>query len=397
MNAERQQWFYRRHYTPERYSRLRIFLEQTLGTQIEFRIMEAPVFCSSELRAVIADAAISLVEQCTKLEYMDHALQHAIPPQYRMPDIPPHPTCAVVDFALTLDDGTVVPRLIELQGFPSLFAYQLFLADAYHAVYELDEEFSPFFDPALTKEDYVHLLNRWLLAHHHPDNTALVDFKPLEQKTFPDFAATQRLVGMAPTDICELQLRGNVVFHHRGGALQPLRRIYMRAICDELEQHGVEVPFSWNEPPMVEWVVHPNWYFLMSKYSLPFLQHSTVPRTIFCDTLTRIPDGRFVLKPLFAFAGKGVNIQPSDADLMAIPKQERSKWILMEKVDYAPVLATPEGQNFVEVRCMVIWEEGARPRPTMSLVRTGRSALMGSRYLTQPWTGASICFFESSR
>jgi hypothetical protein len=132
----------------------------------------------------------------------------------------------------------------------------------------------------------------------------------------------------------------------------------------------------------------------MSKYSLPFLQHPTVPQSLFCDQIDRIPPGRYVLKPLFAFAGKGVNVEPHDSDLEAIPPSQRSQWILMERIDYAPVLDTPEGANFVEVRCMVIWEEGTRPRPAMSLVRTGRAALMGSRYLTQPWTGASICFFE---
>ncbi|GIV54275.1 MAG: hypothetical protein KatS3mg039_0793 [Candidatus Kapaibacterium sp.] len=396
MNPERQEWFYRCHYSPERYARLRSILEQSLGTPIEFRIMEAPMFCSNELRTAIAEAALAVVKQCTEPKYLHHAYTSAIPDRYRMPDIPPHPTCAVVDFALALDNGTIVPRLIELQGFPSLFAYQLFLANAYHEAYELHEEFSPFFDQELTKEGYLDLLKRWLLADHHPDNTALVDYKPFEQKTYPDFAATQQLVGMAPSDICALRCEGNMLFHQRGGAWQPLRRIYMRAICDELEQEGAVVPFSWTNPPQVEWVVHPNWYFLMSKYSLPHLHHPSVPRSILCDSIEQIPVGRFVLKPLFAFAGKGVNINPTAADLEAIPPAERSQWILMEKVEYAPVLPTPEGNNCVEVRCMVIWEEGQQPRPTMSLIRTGRGALMGSRYLTQPWTGASICFFEQT-
>ncbi|MCX8051648.1 MAG: hypothetical protein N3B17_07150 [Chlorobi bacterium] len=395
MNTERQEWFYRSHYTDERYHRLRQLLEQRLGTRIEFRIMEAPVFLSDELRRSIADAAIALVEQCTEKSYLSHAIERAIPPRYRMPDIPPHPTCAVVDFAISQADGELVPRLIELQGFPSLFAYQLFLTDAYHDAYELREEFSPFFDPSLDRNEYRRILERWLIGNHHPDNTALVDYKPLEQKTYPDFAATELLTCMAPTDIGGIVERDGYLFHERGGALQPLRRIYMRAITDELEERGVEVPFSWNDPPHVEWVVHPNWYFLMSKYSLPYLHHPTVPRALFCDTIERLPtDVRYVLKPLFAFAGKGVNVEPTDDDLRALSPDERRNWLAMEKVEYAPALPTPEGANYVEVRCMVIWEEGSRPRPAMSLVRTGRSKLMGSRYLTLPWTGASICFFE---
>jgi len=395
MNRERQEWFYRDHYTNERYVRLKQHLETVLRTRIEFRIMEAPVFCSSELRRLIADASIELVKQCTAQKYLDHAMEAAIPSEYRMPHIPSHPTCAVVDFAITIEDGTITPKLVELQGFPSLFAYQLYLAEAYHIAYELREDFSPFFDASLTFDEYRSTITRWLLGVHNPDNTALVDYHPHQQKTYPDFAATYLLTGMAATDILNLTYVDGMLFHKRGGGLQPLRRIYMRAIPDELEQYGVQLPFAWNTALDVEWVVHPNWYFLMSKYSLPFLQHPSVPRAMFCNQLERIPPiGQFVLKPLFAFAGKGVNLTPSDEDLNDIPETERSKWLLMEKIDYAPVLFTPFGDNFIEVRCMVLWEEGMQPRPTMSLVRTGRAAMMGSRYLTEPWTGASICFFE---
>lgn len=395
MNLERQEWFYHKHYTPERYRRLKEHLETVLRTRIEFRILESPVFCSSELRNQIAEASLALVSQCTAPTYLDRALQEAIPSTYRMPEVPPHPTCAVVDFAITVEGETIRPRLVELQGFPSLFAYQLFLAEAYHLVYELPEEFSPYFDPTLTSDTYRALLGRWLLGSYHPDNTALVDYRPLEQKTYPDFAATYLLTGMAPTDILDLVYTERTLFHQRGGALQPLQRIYMRAIPDELEQYNVRLPFSWNDPPDVEWVVHPNWYFLMSKYSLPFLDHSTVPRAMFCNSIERIPsESRYVLKPLYAFAGKGVKLTPTDEDLRTLPQDEKSKWLLMEKIDYAPVLPTPEGNDFLEIRCMVLWEEGSPPRPTISLVRSGRTAMMGSRYLTQPWTGASICFFE---
>lgn len=394
MDSQRQQWFYRAHYSEEGYQRLRTILEQQLGTRIEFRIFEAPVFCSGRLRRAIAEAAVELVRQCTQPDYLAHALSAAIPERYRMPDVAPHPTCAVVDFAISREGDELVPRLIELQGFPSLFAYQYVLATAYHEAYGLKEEFSPFFDPALQMVEYRELLTQWLLGTHHPDNTALVDYRPFEQKTYPDFAATQLLCGMAPTDICELRVVDRQLFHYRAGAWQPLRRIYMRAITDELEQNGIEAPFDWHTPPHVEWVVHPNWYFLMSKYSLPFLRHTTVPAAWFCNQIDGLPrTGEYVLKPLFAFAGKGVVIAPRAEDLEAIPPHERHNWLLMEKVTYAPCLETPAGANFVEIRCMVWWFEGSQPRPTISLVRTGRARLMGSRYHTQPWTGASICFF----
>jgi len=143
------------------------------------------VFCSSELRRLIADASIELVKQCTAQKYLDHAMEAAIPSEYRMPHVPSHPTCAVVDFAITIEDGTITPKLVELQGFPSLFAYQLYLAEAYHIAYELREDFSPFFDASLTFDEYRSTITRWLLGVHNPDNTALVDYHPHQQKNLP--------------------------------------------------------------------------------------------------------------------------------------------------------------------------------------------------------------------
>ena len=56
-----------------------------------------------------------------------------------------------------------------------------------------------------------------------------------------------------------------------------------------------------------------------------------------------ISSERYVLKPLFSFAGAGVNVAPSRADVAAIPAEQRGAWCLQEKIEYAPVLAAADG------------------------------------------------------
>jgi len=158
----------------------------------------------------------------------------------------------------------------------------------------------------------------------------------------------------------------------------------------------VQIPFNWTDDLDVEWAGHPNWYFRISKYSLPFLKHKSVPKSIFLNTLDGVPDNlsQYVLKPLFSFAGKGVIINPTAEDIEAIPDEMRSNFVLQERITYAESIYTPLGMNKVELRIMMLWpEEWDAPVPVMSLARTGRGPLMGARYNSIDWTGANGCLF----
>jgi hypothetical protein len=247
--------------------------------------------------------------------------------------------------------------------------------------------------------DYRELLRSVICGNHHPDNVALTEIYPHKQKTRVDFIATEQITGVAATDICLLVRMEDTLFHERGGALHPVRRIYNRAIVDEINDENIRLPFSWNDELSVEWAGHPDWYFLMSKAALPYLHHECVPQTDIIASLKQLPAdlSQYVLKPLFAFAGKGVIVSPTQADIEAIPAHEQSSWVLMEKVDYARCMYTPLGMNAVELRCMLIWPESSpQPIPTMSLVRCGRGTMMGARYNTDEWTGATVALFGDS-
>lgn len=391
------EYFNAHTFTAKAYSTLLSELKQSLGGHdIAFRVMEAPLFCSAELRNELATCAIELLQECVTPEYIAMS-NAALSPEYTVPNQAEKPLFSVIDFAITLNsDSKFIPKLVEFQGFPSLFGYQQILADTMRSVYSIGNAYTEYFSD-IYRDQYVELLRTALVGTHHPDEVCLLEYKPEEQKTRPDFIATKQLWNVDATDICSLQNVGGTLFHQRGNAWVPIKRVYNRAIIDELHSEGVEIPFAWNENVNVEWAGHPNWYFRMSKYALPFLKHRSVPKTHFVSKLDSIPTNldEYVLKPLYAFAGKGVNINPTAQDIEAIPEQERSNWVLMEKIHYAECVPTPLGNNKVEIRVMCVWlPDSPQPIPTISLVRSGRGAMMGARFNSIDWTGATICFFE---
>jgi hypothetical protein len=380
--------------TPERHERFVQDLSRSLGTQIEYRVCEMPIFVSSAFRRAMEDAAVQIILECCTPEILSRT-DAALDQRYTVPHEDKRPLFSVVDFAVTHNaDGTFVPRLIELQGFPSLFGYQWQYAKRIRDEYQLADT-SPFFSN-LDEVRYVSLLKDSIFAGHDPEEVALVEIDPEHQKTRTDFYALRDEIGIPMVNIRDLIVRNGNVFTQRDGREVQIKRIFNRAIVDELEDLGVTMPFRWSDDLNVEWAGHPNWYFRISKFIMPFLKHASVPRTVFLDQVHEIPEdlGGFVLKPLYAFAGKGVNVHPTADDIEAIPVADRSAWILQEKIVYDPCITTPYGSNKVELRVMLVWlPQQKMPLPVMSLARTGRGDLMGARYNTDPWTGSSGCLF----
>jgi len=370
-------------------------LEQLLGTKIDFRICEMPIFVSHALRYQLEEAAISLTKQCCTTSLIE-TMSQSIPPAARVPNTSDRPLFSVVDFAITLgDNGAFTPKLIELQGFPSLYGYQLFYTSQMQNVYAL-ESTTPFCSQ-LTYDEYCALLRECIYGSQHPDSVALLELDPLEQKTRPDFLALEQLIGLQTCNIRDVARQGRHLVHTDSqGRRQELQRVFNRAIVDELTEKNVELGFSWNDALDVEWAGHPNWFYLMSKATMPYLRHASVPSSMFLNELDQLPSdlSRYVLKPLYAFAGKGVVVAPHESDILAVPVDQRHTWILQERVEYARCVPTPYGSNAVEIRIMCLWPDRCTaPIPVMSLARTGRGTYMGARYNTEPWTGSSGCLF----
>jgi len=299
-----------------------------------------------------------------------------------------------VDFGLLRDAaGQLQPKLVELQGFPSLYAYQPILTQSYVEVFGLDSNLQ-YLMSGLDWTSYTDLLRRAIVSDHDPENVILMEIDPLHQKTLPDFLLTEKLLGIKTVSITDIKQTDHRLSYEKNGRRIPIRRIYNRAIVDELVRRNLKLGFRITDDVDVEWAGHPNWYFRMSKFSLPYLQHECVPKSCFLHRIERVPDNLegYILKPLFSFAGLGVNINPKKEDLDAIPPQSRPQYILQEKMHFEPVIETPFGGTKAEVRIMYIWQDALAP--VMTIIRMGRGLMMGVDHnRNMEWVGSSAGFY----
>ena len=383
------------------YNRYQRDLTGRLNQQFDFRLAESPVFLPDDFKARVVQAANEIIGQLSdpgRLEKM----RVAIPERWNTPGMDPLPNLAQVDFAVTRDgDGTLVPKLIELQGFPSLTALQVIQRDAWYDVLQsmkgLDRWWSCWFS-GLDRDRFLDLARRTIVGKHDPAEVILMDIDPRHQKTATDFTATKILFDVDALDPVSLTVRGNQLFRENGIRV---RRIYNRVVFDELIRKNIQLPFDYRQDLDVEWAPHPNWYWVWSKYSLPFLDHPAVPRATFLSDLDRVPDdlSQYVLKPLFSFAGGGVNIEPTRADIDAVPVAERTGWCLQEKIEYEPALQAVDGGGVkVEIRMMFLRPDD-EPRLTLAqnLIRLSRGKMLGVDFNKDfTWVGSSIGLSPSS-
>jgi hypothetical protein len=377
-------------FTPEKYSAFLRRVDEVSGTHVQFRLAETPCFFPKSLIDRMASNGKELIRQLVDNPAYLLKSDEAVPAEFKVPNEPDHPMFVQVDFGLVKDSlGELQPKLVELQAFPSLYAYQGPLAEAYIDVYGLDGRLK-YFLSALDTSSYRELLRRAIVGAHDPENVILMEIDPAQQKTLPDFLLTEKMLGVRTVDIVDIRKEGSHLYYERRGKRIPIRRIYNRAIVDELERKHVKLGFDWRDNLDVEWAGHPNWYFRISKFSIPYLQHASVPKTWFLDRLPEIPADleNYALKPLYSFAGLGVVIAPKKEDIAAIPAEKRPYYILQERLHFEPLIATPLGGTKAEVRVMYVWLD--QLTPVLTIIRMGRGLMMGVDHnKNMEWVGAS--------
>lgn len=393
-------------FTPEKYRAFLQRVDDACGTHVQFRLSETPCFFPGTLIDRMARDGQELIRQLVDNPAYRAKSEEAVPAEFKVPSEAPHPMFVQVDFGLVRDAaGELRPKLVELQAFPSLYAYQGPLADAYLDVYRLQELASgvapqtsaarvKYFLSGLERSSYRELLRRAIVATHDPENVILMEIHPQQQKTLPDFLLTEKMLGIRTVDIVDIKQEGSRLYYERAGKRVPIRRIYNRTIVDELERKQVKLGFDWRDDLDVEWAGHPNWYFRISKFSIPYLRHESVPQTWFLDQLQQVPADleNYALKPLYSFAGLGVVIAPKKEDIAAIPEEKRPYYILQERMHFEPVIATPFGGTKAEVRVMYLWLD--QLTPVLTIIRMGRGLMMGvDQNKNLEWVGASAGFY----
>ena len=391
-------------FTPAFAARYAEDVARRAGQSAGFRLAETPVFLTDDLAEALASGAREIVAELASPDLLAR-MKRSIPARWDVPGMDALPSLAQVDFAVVRQDGRLVPRLIELQGFPSLSAFEVLQADAWSAA--LQEvpglpraTWSPYFS-GFDRAGFLALLKRTVVGAEDPAEVVLLDLEPEHQKTSIDFAATQKLLGVDPVDPRELVKEGRRLFRTKDGRRVPVKRIYNRVVFDELIKTGAALPFDFREELDVRWVPHPNWYWTWSKASLPFLRHPAVPRATVVSEFGPVPadvGDRYVLKPLFSFAGGGVNVDPAPEDVARLPEAERSRWVLQEKIAYDPcVVAVDGGGVKVEVRMMLFRPDEERaPTLALNLCRLSRGKMLGVDFNKDfTWVGSSVALRPS--
>lgn len=387
-------------FTPELYGWYQSELTRRLNSNFEFRLAETPLFLTDDFKERAVTSAEAIIGQLSDPKLIAQ-MKAAIPERWNTPGMDALPNLAQVDFAVVSENGTLVPKLIELQGFPSLTSLQVIQRDAWKDTLAkmdgLDLAWSCWYS-GYDREAFLDLARRTIVGLNDPREVILMDIDPPRQKTWPDFAATKLLFDVDAIDPTTLVKRGRQLFRADG---TPVRRIYNRIVFDELIAKGIELPFDYREELDVEWAPHPNWYWVWSKYSLPFLRHESVPKATFVSELDRVPDdlSRYVLKPLFSFAGGGVNVEPKRADIDAIPERDRHAWCLQEKIAYEPALEAADGGGVkIEIRLMFLRPDD-EPKPILAqnLVRLSRGKMLGVDFNKDfTWVGSSVALSLTS-
>jgi hypothetical protein len=390
---------YNDNFSKEKYEAFLKELNNMHPGAIEFRVAETPVFVSRDFTGKMLDACESIVDVITDPDF-EELIKNAVPKNIHVPGESGHSHFIAFDFGICINDaGEYEPQLIEMQGFPTLFAYEVLLDEIFRKHFPVPENFSCYLRD-YEKESYLQLLKDIIVADEKAEHVILLEIFPHQQKTRIDFYCTQDYLGVKPVCLTELIKEGRKLFYMNDGKKTEIKRIYNRVIFDDLQQQTAEVQEKGKilfEELDVEWVPHPNWFYKISKYTIPFIHHPYVPKTYFLNEVKQIPTDleNYVLKPLFSFAGQGVVIDVTQTDIDNVKDPEN--WILQRKVKYADVIETPDIPAKAEIRIFYFWKDGAaRPVAANNLARLSKGKMIGVRYnKDKEWVGGSFCYFEA--
>ena len=385
-------------FTAEKYNALVRCVNETEKWPADFRISETPIFLTREFTDDVTRAANEIAAATRTPDFARHAAS-AIPQGLEVPNESAHPNFLLVDFAICAEEDRLVPRLIELQAFPSLFGFQLLLLDCIRKAYAVIPRNWTSSYGGIKDDAYLEFLRRTIIADSPIESVVLLDIDPEKQKTRVDFAATETFLGIRPVCVTKVKMRGRQLFYDRDGDEVRIERIYNRVIFDELSHRSdLNLQFRFQDDLDVRWVDHPNWYYRISKHSLPFLKTEHTSPTFFVDEFPPGENvGNYVLKPLYSFAGHGVDMEPTSEKIGAL--QNPREWILQRKIDYAPFVLTVDGRKSkAEIRMMFVWPDQDRdPTLVNNLVRMSQGKMMGVDFnVDKTWVGASIALHESA-
>ncbi len=388
---------YNQEYSPEQYQEFMRSLEQDLKHPVLFRVAETPVFVDAAFKNLLLTACDSIFDTLLTSEFYEKSTGAL----KGMPVIPGNegkPVFMQLDFGVCEEDGQLIPQLIEIQGFPSLYFYQIDLANNFRKHFDIPTDMLSYLN-GYDEASYIEILRTIIVGASDPKNVILLEIEPEKQSTNIDFYSTAKTIGIKVLCLTKLKKEGKTLYYlDDEGQRVSIDKIYNRVIFDDLDKRkDLTFEFNFSDEVDVEWIGHPNWFFRISKYSLPLIQNKFVPETRFLSDITELPSDleNYVLKPLFSFAGMGVLIHVTPEDIAAI--EDKENYILQKKVSYKPVVETLDVPAKCEIRMMAVWHpDEARPKVINNICRLSKGEMVGVRYnKDKEWVGGTVCFFEN--
>lgn len=383
-------------FTTEKYDQLIDSITADFNYKPTFRIGETPFFISNELKNQLLDGCnevIAFIQQDEFKELTNRALEL----NRKVPNEDNHTTFLAIDFGICEEDGKIVPKLIEVQGFPSLFNFQNHLSQKFADLYPFLNELTPYLN-GLDNKSYLKLIEEVICNNYPKENVILLEIEPEKQNTKIDFYYCRRDIGIPVVCVTELIQKEKKLFYTNDKGIEvEVKRIYNRVIFDELDlRTDLQLNFDFSADLDVEWAGHPNWFFRISKFILPYLKGKYFIETTLLSDLKEIPTDleNYVLKPLFSFSGSGVIFHVKKEDIEAVT--EKDLYILQKKVNYLPIIQSPDGKVKAEVRLLAVWKKDA-PSPTLvtNLVRLSRGEMIGVKFnKDKDWVGGTVGMFE---
>ncbi|PYL53819.1 MAG: hypothetical protein DMF29_07510 [Verrucomicrobia bacterium] len=203
-------------FTAEKYAALLRCVNEATKWPADFRIAETPIFLTRDFTDQAVFAANQIAAQTQTPEFAMHSAS-AIPPGLEVPNESRHPEFLIVDLAICQDGNRLVPRLIELQAFPSLFGFQFLVLGCMRKAFPaIPQSWTSSFG-GIRDERYIDILRKTILGDSKSENVILLEIEPEKQKTRIDFSATESLLGIQSVCVTKIKKRGRNLFYDRDG------------------------------------------------------------------------------------------------------------------------------------------------------------------------------------
>jgi len=383
-------------FTEKKYQEFKDDIASDFNYLPTFRLAETPFFISKELQSQLIEGCNEVIAFIQKADFKI-LTNKSLELNIKVPNEDEHTTFLAIDFGICEEDGKIIPKLIEVQGFPSLYNYQFNVYEKFKNHYPILKELTPFIND-ITQQEYLDILEEAICNNHPKENVILLEIEPEKQNTKIDFYYCKRDIGIPIVCVTELIKKGKKLFYKNlTGDEILVKRIYNRVIFDELNlRTDLQLNFSFSDDLDVEWAGHPNWYFRISKFILPLLKGKYFIETTLLSELKEIPKDleNYVLKPLFSFSGTGVIFHVTKEDIESVVEKEL--YILQKKVNYLPIVQSPDGKVKAEVRLLCVWKkDDVAPTLLCNLVRLSRGEMIGVKFnKDKDWVGGTLGLFE---